>query len=240
ICHAEVKELSIATDEWPPYEFKTGVAGNESITGFSTEVIIAVMKTLNVGIKDRIKQYPWARAEQMVIKGDADLLYTAANNPEREKITYYAAEPLVSSSWSFFIRAEDAGKLKYDSFDDLKGQKIGVVRGYSYTKELWDFLRAANLADEVVSDDVNIKKLVGKRFNYIVMDSLNGLYLLKQMGLADKVVQLPKPLQVSNLYCVFSRNTIDKDFVDKFSAELKTFKATEEYKTIFDKYFGKK
>ncbi len=239
ICGAEEKKLNIVTDDWPPYEFKIGEPGSEQISGFSTDVIMAVLKKMNVGVNEPIKQYPWVRADKMVREGAADLLYTAANNEEREKETYYAYEPLVESSWSFFIRKEDEGKIKYDSLEDLKSHKIGVVRGYSYTPEFWDYVKKENSFEEVTTDDLNVKKLIGKRFNVIVMDYVNGLSLLRTMDAADKVIALPNPLQKISLHAVFSKKTIDKEFVDKFSAELKAFKATEEYKAIYEKYIGK-
>lgn len=239
ISGAEEKKLNIVTDEWSPYEFKAGESGNEYISGFSTEIIMAVLKKMNVPINNRIKQYPWVRADKMVREGDADLLYTAANSEEREKETHYVYEPLIESSWSFFIRKEDEGKIKYDSFEDLKGHKIGVVRGYAYTPEFWDYIKKENSFEEVNVDELNIKKLIGKRFNIIIMDYVNGLSLLKNMGLTDKIVVLPKPLKRISLYAVFSKKTIDKDFVDKFTAELKAFKATQDYKTIYEKYISK-
>lgn len=237
--YAEIKELTIATDDWPPYEFKVGEPGNEYISGFSTEVIQAVLKKMNIGIKGKITQYPWARGEKMVIDGEADMLFTAATSEKRAKITHYPTESLMESSWSFFIRKEDEGKLKYDSFDDLKGKRIGVVRAYSYTPELWAFMEAEKNYEEVVGDELNVKKLLAKRIDFIAMDFGNGAALLKKMGLADKVVVLKNPIKTASLYAIFSQKTIEKDFVDKFAAELKAFKATPEYKAIFDKYFGK-
>lgn len=235
---AEMK-LKIATDDWPPYEFKEGAPGNEKMSGFSTEVIEAVLKKMNVEISGRIEQYPWARGEKMVIDGDVDMLYTAATSEKREKITHYPTESLMESSWSFFIRKEDEATLKYDTFDDLKGKKIGVVRAYTYTPELWAFMEKEKNFDEVVSDELNVKKLMAKRIDFIAMDFGNGMALIKKMGLADKIVVLKNPIKSASLYAIFSQKTVDKDFVNKFSAELKTFKATPEYKAIFDKYFGK-
>ncbi len=237
--NAEIRELTIATDDWPPYEFKVGEPGNEYISGFSTEVIQAVLKKMNVGIKGKIEQYPWARGEKMVIDGSADMLYTAASSEKRAQITHYPSESLMESSWSFFIRKEDEGKLKYEGFDDLKGKKIGVVRAYTYTPELWAFMEKEKNFEEVVGDEINVKKLLAKRIDFIAMDFGNGMALLKKMGLADKVTVLKKPIQTASLYAIFSNKTVEKDFVDKFAAELKAFKATPEYKAIFDKYFGK-
>jgi polar amino acid transport system substrate-binding protein len=239
ICGAEDKKLNIVTDDWPPYEFKVGEAGNEYISGFSTEVILAVLKKMNVGINDRIKQYPWIRADKIVREGAADLLYTAANSEEREKETYYAYEPLIDSSWSFFVRKEDEGKIKYDSLEDFKGQKIGVVRGFAYPTEFWDYVKKENSFEEVTTDEFNVKKLIAKRFNIIIIDYINGLNEFRRLGVSDKIVALPKPLKKTSLYAVFSKNTVEKDFVDKFTAELKAFKTTKEYKDIYDKFIGK-
>lgn len=235
--NAEMK-LSIATDDWPPYEYMAGNPGNEYITGFSTEIIHGVLKKMNVGINGRIMQYPWARGEKMVIDGNVDMLYTAATSESRAKITHYPSESLMESSWSFFIRKEDSAKLKYDTFDDLKGKKIGVVRAYTYTPELWAFMKAEKNYDEVVGDEQNVKKLMAKRIDYVAMDFGNGLSLIKKMGLSDKIIVLKKPIKSSALFAIFSQKTVEKDFVEKFSAELKAYKLTKEYKSIFNKYFG--
>lgn len=236
ISGAEIK-LKIGTDEWPPYEFVTGLPGNECMSGFSTDVILAVMKKMNVVAAERIEQFPWARGEKMVIDGSLDMLYTAATSEKRAKIVHYPTESLVESAWSFFIRIEDSEKLKYDTFNDLKGKRIGVVRAYSYTPEFWAFIAAEKNYEEVAGDEQNVNKLMYKRIDYIVMDYGNGLYLINKMGLTGKIVPLKKPIANVSLYPIFSRNTVDKEFVDKFSEELKSFKTTQEYKSIYNKYF---
>jgi len=235
-CYSQT-EITIITDEWAPYEFKIGTEGNESITGFSTEVILSVLEQMGVKIKGKIRQYPWARCEVMIINGSADLLFTAASSPDREAKTYYCYEPLITGSWSFFIRKADEGKLKFDTLDDLKGQKIGVVRAFSYTPEFWEYVNKNSFPEEVVSDDLNLKKLNGNRFNYTIMNSLNGRYLIKQLGFKDDIIMLPKPLDSSDLFCVFSKNTINIDFVNEFAAALKRFKNTDLYTAIYTKYF---
>ncbi|WP_179953220.1 substrate-binding periplasmic protein [Desulfobotulus mexicanus] len=235
---ATARSLKVVTDEWPPYEFKAGQPGNEYVSGFATEVILAVLKNIGAEIDGRITQYPWARAERMVIDGTADLLYTATYSNQRAAITHYATESLMDSSWSFFIRKEDKGRINFNSFEDFRNKKIGVVRGYTYTPELWEFMRDAKNFEEVTNDDFNIQKLAAGRIDTTIMDYGNGLYLLQNMGLSDKIVPLEKPISVTALYVVFSKNTVEKDFVDRFSAELKKFKATEAYQEIFKKYFG--
>jgi polar amino acid transport system substrate-binding protein len=236
---AESRKMKIATDIWPPYEFQVGVPGNESMSGFSTEVILAVFKQMNIAIDGKISPYPWARAEAMIIDGSVDVLYTAAPSDKRALVTLYPSESLMESSWSFFIRKEDTARLKFDSLNDLKGKKVGVVRAYAYTPELWAFLEAEKNYEDVIKDDQNVNKLVANRVDYIAMDYGNGLALLKSMGLLDKVVALKNPIKPISLYAIFSKKTVDKAVVDEFSEKLKAFKKTKEYQVIFDKYFGK-
>jgi len=236
---ADNRKMKIAVDIWPPYQFQVGVAGNESMTGFSTDVILAVFKQMNIVVDGKISPYPWARAEAMVIDGSVDVLYTAASSDKRALITLYPSESLMESSWSFFVRKEDSGKLKFDSLSDLKGKKVGVVRAYAYTPELWAFLEAEKNYEDVIKDDQNVSKLVAGRVDYIAMDYGNGLALLKSMGLLDKVVALKNPIKPISLYAIFSKKTVDKALVDEFSEKLKAFKKTKEYQQIFDKYFGK-
>ena len=234
---AEVKSLSIGVDEWPPYEFKMGYSGNEHISGFSTEVVEAVLKKMGVAIAE-IRQYPWARAEKMLIDGYIDLLLTAATSEKRATLTYYPSESLVESAWVFYIRKQDEGKIVFNTLNDLKGKRIGVVRAYTYTPEFWDFVKAEKSFEEVPNDDINIRKLLANRLDVIIMDRGNGHALLKRLGASGQVLALKKPLMTMSLYSIFSRNSdVDKDFVDQYSSVLKTFKSTPEYRALFDKYF---
>jgi len=231
-------ELTVGTDEWPPYEYVEGAAGNDFVTGFSTEVILAVFNKMNIQVKDRISLFPWVRGEIMLLNGELDMLYSAGSNPDRAQIVHYPKESLMETSWSFFIRKKDEGKLKYESFDDLKGKKIGVVRGYYYSPEFLEFIRTEKNFEDVAYDDQNLKKLVHRRLDYIVMDKMNGLYLIKKMGLSGKVVAIKKPLNTVSIYAIFSKETVEKSFVDSFSAALGEFKTSFEYKLIYKKYFS--
>lgn len=231
------RKLLIGTDDWPPYEFLEGVKGNEYISGFSTEVILSVLCKMKTGINGRIEQFPWARGEKMVINGDIDMLYTAATSDERAKITHYPSESLIESAWSFFIRSEDARNIKYENFEDLKEKRIGVVRAYVYTPELWNFMKDNKNYEEVTGDEQNINKLKYKRVDVIVMDLWNGLYLIKKLGLEGKIIPLEKPIKKISLYAIFSKESLDRDYVDEFSKELKAFKQTSDYKALLRKYF---
>jgi polar amino acid transport system substrate-binding protein len=232
------QKINIATDNWPPYEFVEGVEGNQYISGFSTEVVMEVLKKMEVEISS-IKSFPWVRGEMMLISGEVDVLLSGVYSSKRAEDTFYPGESLVESSWAFFIRREDRGRLKYENLDDLKGHKIGIVRAYAYPKDFIDFIKKENNSEEVGENLNNLKKLLIGRIDYVVMDYNNGRYLLKKEGVEDKIILLPNRLSYSSLYAIFSKNSwIDQEFVDKFSLELVKFKKTLEYRKIYSKYLS--
>ena len=222
------QSLKIGTDDWPPYEFKQ----NGKITGYCTEIVEQVFDNMDVKVGE-LEIYTWARAEDYVFKGKIDVLYSSSKSDKREKYVHFPQEPLISSDWVMFIRKADKNKLKFNSLADLKGKKVGVVRDYSYTPEFWGFIKKEKNYDEASNDQTNFKKLVAKRFDYLVSEYAVGLSIAKDLGIDDQVIALTgTPIKSTGLYVMFSKKTIDKPFVNNFSKELKKFKTTSAFKTL--------
>jgi len=227
------KTIEIATDVWIPYENLS----NKEAPGFSTEVIRLVFSTL--GQKIEIKEYPWARAVSLIQDGQSAGLFTAFYSEERAGYAYFPEEPLTRDKWIFFIRKKDVGRLSFSSYEDLKGKRIGVLRGASVSKEFWDFANEQKNFETVTADDANFKKLVAGRLDYVVTTFANGMSIIKSSGLADDVVPLTqKSIQEDNVYLIFSKKATTPEFVSSFSNALKKAKQTDQYKEIYKKYFN--
>jgi len=117
--------------------------------------------------------------------------------------------------------------------EDLKKETIGVVRGYTYTKEFWDFLNR-NKYEEVTDDDSNFRKMVLGRINVLVAEEANGYMIAKNMNF--KVKPLGTPITTMGLYIIFNRKSVDANFMQSFTDKLKAFKKTPEYKALVQKY----
>ena len=126
--------------------------------------------------------------------------------------------------------------MAYNNFDDLKGHTIGIVRGFSYTVEFMNFIKKEKNYEEVTVGSQNFKKLMKKRVNYVATPKRVGYNHIRKLGIGDKCVALKKPFMINYLYVMFSKKTVSKEFVDKFSIALKEFKTTREYKEIVDKH----
>lgn len=79
---------------------------------------------------------------------------------------------------------------------------------------------------------------MNRRVDYIPLDLGNGLALVRKYEMRGKIVPLKdNHIKKAGLYAMFSQKTINSDFVEKFSAELASFKETPAYDKLFNEYF---
>lgn len=224
--------LRIGSTQFPPYIY---ALDNGKIGGVATEIVARVFQSMGIDYENKI--YPWVRALGMLTDGELHALYTIMKNKERAAVLYYPKEPILYSKWVFFIRRSDAGTLKFDSFDDLKGKKIGLVRDVKYTETLWEFVRREKNYELVSVNNLNLKKLVGNRVDYALCEYINGMVMAKELGIENEVVALTgNPVESTPLYIAFSPKKVDRKFADKFSDELIKFKSGGRYQEILEKY----
>jgi polar amino acid transport system substrate-binding protein len=222
--------------EFPPYVF-TGEDGK--IYGAAAEIVSEVLRKMNIQ-NFTMGTYPWTRTMKMITDGEVNALFTILKNKEREELFFFPDEPILFSKWVFFIRKADAGKLKYDSFEDLKGKRIGLVKDVKYTAELWDFVIMEKIYETVATEDLNIIKLVKNRVDYIATELGTGIYLAKKAGYENDIVPLSKnPILSAPIFIIFSPKLVKKEFVNNFSDELKKLKIEKKYSEILKKYLEK-
>lgn len=227
---AGAADLKVVCDEWPPYQ----IVENDAVTGFSTEIVTAVFASAGLSIEG-IKAYPWKRALYMLEKGEADALFSANRTPEREVVFRYPDESLFDSPWVFWAREDGKG---FRSLEDLKGRKVGVVNGYSYTPEFWAFLNQNGVADVANSDEQNFRKLEARRVDYVAAELGNGYHLLHQLKFKGIVPILDHPIKTDGLYVAFNPRGVPAETVARFGRELQAFKRSPAYEALRQKYLS--
>lgn len=224
--------LRLVTDQLLPFENLSDAAA----PGFSTEVVRHVFTAMGQDVS--FEELPWARALRMVFQGERDGVFTALRTEERERYCHFPSEPLLHEKWVFYVRASDAGRLKFSSFDDLVGHQIAVQRGAAVSPEFWDFVHRHGNFSETAGGDVNFRMLEAGRVDYIVISLSEAARLIASMGLDGKVVPLlSRSLKEDDMYVIFNKERVSPDLVDAFSRALRQFKQTDAFQAIVHKYF---
>lgn len=121
-----------------------------------------------LAIKFEIKNYPWNRAVLMA-NYEGDLIFGISITSEREK-TLHFSEPVFYNYIWLVTRSDSA--FPFSTLQDLKGKKIGIIRGSHYGDE-FDSQKNKLFT---VEDDVNayaprLKKLLTKRMDAMLFAS---------------------------------------------------------------------
>jgi len=231
---AQARDLIVIANPQAPLKFEEdGVP-----RGIDIEVIDAVFNRLGIPYQVEFIESD-ARIQQEARNGTADMLLVFSKNAEREQYLVYPNESYVDISWNLFVRAEDKGRIKYESLEDLQGLLIGITRDISYTDE---FLNSGLTFDVAAKNDLQIGKLLAGRFDAVPLNTISTLYELKEKGQLDKVYYLPKPLKSKPYYNVFTKASSYpgiEDLPSKYDAVVKELKADGTIDGIIAKYIGK-
>lgn len=232
---AQRASITLGTEDWPPFSYEE--KNNGQISGISTDIINATFKRMKVSIKDN-QVYPWIRAQEMLYEGTLDAVYTASINDERKRYSYFPSEPIITSNWVLFIKKSQKNKLHFNKLTDLKNKEIGLILGYNYPSDFKRYIAANSHIQEVPLEVQNIAKLIKDRYDYMPAILETTLYLAKNrprltaMDAYNNLYYFPTPLATTDFYLMFSKKTVSKEFVDRFSNALIEFKKTDEYSKI--------
>ncbi|MFH2100160.1 MAG: transporter substrate-binding domain-containing protein, partial [Pseudomonadota bacterium] len=225
--------LEIAGSPWPPYQMME----NGTVNGIGTEVIRRVLD--NLGMEHRFSLFPWKRCVMMYERGEVDAVYLISRTQDREAFLHFPKTPICTSTYVFFIRRQDLGRLKFGSYEDLVGQSVGVTSGYAYSESFWDGVKNRAQVQEASTDEQNFLKLANGRFGYFPCDLYVGAELLKTLGLKGRITFLPKPVVHKDYFLAFSKKSAYKDLpvlMEAFDEALHGFIQSEAYMDLMNRY----
>ncbi|OAJ34136.1 substrate-binding periplasmic protein [Piscirickettsia salmonis] len=115
------EQMTVMTEEWPPYNYTK----SNKLTGFSTEIVRAIMKRLGVDYK--IHVYPGARGELYAKTKPNHLLFSIFRTPARESL-YKWIGPLASEN-IYFFKMKDKN-IKATTFDEIINMNYTVMANH--------------------------------------------------------------------------------------------------------------
>jgi len=225
--------VTCVTEENRPVNFLE----NGKVTGFSTEVVQAILKEIEVEASFHIM--PWARAYATALHGENVLIYSIIRTPEREHLfKWIGVVTPPDSSYLFALRGREP---KIGSLRDALNYKIGTVNGdvretYLESK---GFVKGLQLHGNALPATTYEKLKLG-RVDLWAMSDMVAAEIVRRDG-GDPARALVRVLQLSELgssgsYLAFGPNT-DEALVQRFRRGLEAVKANGTFAALQKKWF---
>lgn len=225
--------ITCVTEENRPVNFLE----NGKVTGFSTEVIEAVLKEIDVQCDFQLM--PWARAYTTAMHSENVLIFSILRTPEREQLFKWVG--VVSPPDSSYLFALRERNLKISSLSDALKYKIGTINGDAREQflESKGFVKGLQLHSNALPKTTYEKLKLG-RVDLWAMSEIVALDLVRREG-GDPEHVLVRALHLNEMgnggsYMAFGPKS-DEQLVERFRRGLETVKARGIFTTLYKKWF---
>lgn len=202
--------------------------------GFLAEIVKKAVT--NEGYIPRLTFTDWDTALDKVRSGYYDALLGAYKTDERARWFYFSLP--IAKSVSVLFKHKDA-HIVYDGVQDLKGYRIGVVRGYAISNAFDE----ATFLNKVYVDTPaeGFKSLYNKEIDLMAGYKTDDLYRLQHIiekdvpGISEQIVVVEPELKSTAMYVALSKksknaeqklvnlnNALRKMFLDGTYKEIQT------------------
>jgi polar amino acid transport system substrate-binding protein len=236
--NSQACQLRSVWEPYPPYQY---LNEKDQLRGLDIELLEAVAKAANCHVT--FQALPWKRGLALLSKGLIDVGSGASKTKERSEYAHFS-DPYRIEAMSVYVQREPFRPIQFNNLNQLASSSahVGIVIGYSYGDE-FNKLRAANAfkgkVSEVLSDSLNIHKLLASRIDVILIEQFGGTQLIEQIPKNHKLIKRhPLKVKTGDIYFLFSKVTISKAKLKQFNQALEHIKESGQYQSIVDKYIA--
>jgi len=230
------KVVYLTSLEWHPYSGKKLLSQGAS-------VLVAYEAFKAMGYELKVDFFPWQRAVYTARTDDRYAGYFPEYYAKEIGKDFIFSDPIGSGPIGFVERKDSP--VQWDSINDLKKYKVGIVAGYVNTEEFDKMVKRKEIiAETVVDDRTNIKMVAAKRMPIAIIDKYVLQYMLDNdpalYSIKNEVRFNSKTLEMKTLYVCFKKNDKYKKIADIFNKGLKKINADKIMKDYFDKQLKKR
>ncbi len=222
------EEILINVDEaHPPFMYSKGGRA----AGIYPALIETAFKRMQVPI--RLEPRPWARAVQEIDKAAAGLAGVYQNSERLGKWAF--SQPLLVER--IIVYSHHSRPMAFTTIDDLRGKRVGVMRGWSYGNS-FDSARKSGLfqIEEVGSDIQNFQKIEMGRIDVFLAIPESVTTLLSHYTSIDHSAT---PLAEAPAFLAFAKAANRQGLLDQFNLAIKEMRESGEFQRIINREFGR-
>jgi polar amino acid transport system substrate-binding protein len=217
--------IRITNGEWEPflseYSYEYGLASHIISKSFKIE-----------GIKVKWGFFPWKRSHEIAKLGLWDASATWTPTEERKK-DFWISDTVINISYVFFYL-----KGNNLSWKNLKGRVVGLSRGYTYGREIKEFIEANELlVDITTKDEQNYQRLLNGRIDLFPNEPIVGYAQIRHTFThedADRFTHYPKAFDNTTSNLIISKKCKNGQFLlNKFNSGLNKLKKSGQYDQMF-------
>ncbi|OGV55136.1 MAG: hypothetical protein A2X49_15580 [Lentisphaerae bacterium GWF2_52_8] len=228
----------LAHEDWPPYSY----LDKDVPSGKSVALVSEIFR--RIGIPVEFKCYPFSRALMLLQKGQADAVVDVSYATDRESLLFYTEaqrkandcmkDALWLSEYVLFAKRTETKSLKFNSLQELidKKSSIGVNKGYSYTKCLFD---AGIKLREYATPELAFNALASGETDFYLLEKNIGIETVQKMGLQEEIAPVDGVVFSKPYMLVFARASQYpglKRIMEAFYSELHNMRASGELANI--------
>lgn len=219
-------EVDIAVAEYPPFAMEQGEQ-----QGVIAQVVKQAFAQSGINVNYHFSG--WLEVEEAVDnEKHLSIMWNKSNARERK---WLFSKRLYRTK--VVVLATKESRIYWDRIDQLRRYDLGLQRGQSYGDEFDNYRQYLNVT-ESISDYVNLKKLMARTFDGIVVEALEGRYLLSYFPEKQRasVEFIESPIIDSkNNYLVCAKSYSKCfNYINAFNQGLLQLQQTGEYQKIIN------
>jgi polar amino acid transport system substrate-binding protein len=217
---------------WPPYQ----IASEDGPKGIDIEIVQAIAEEM--GCEVGYRQMPWTRLLNSIESGDVDFAVQANYSPDRAAFAYYsdAYLPYVTK-----LIVPNGERTRYDDLEAFleAGNRLGVMQGYRYSKEVDALLADASYAGQVFEGyhlDAHMEPLVRGRLDGVIAEKYVFLQEARQAAVLDSVTVTDVTVSRAPTYGIFSKKSTSAELVEAFNSAMAKVRERGTFEKILARY----
>ncbi|KZN43521.1 hypothetical protein N474_08095 [Pseudoalteromonas luteoviolacea CPMOR-2] len=123
------KVVHVAVDHAPPY---SRLSDDSRSQGLILDILRYAQLTSEKKYKINAVPCPFSRCVRLLSKGKVDVMGGLIKTPERQKIMSFVEPPYMVLSSSFVFYGTESSGIEVNSYEDLQGKRIAVMRGGAF------------------------------------------------------------------------------------------------------------
>lgn len=224
--------LVLVSFDYPPF---MEVQPGQPPTGMMVELVTTIFARMDQPID--MQFYPLARSLSLIDTPRADGFFTIKKNEEREQKYLFPREPLLTQDFVIFVRA--GSRMAFQgNVSELAEVRLGVVNKVSYGA-IFDGAAARgglHRLEVAQTYEANFRKLLAGRMDALVSSRVMGAAVLKRLNALDKAKVIGPPIETTQSYLIFNRNTVAPEVVTAFDQTLSNMRKDGSLRRMRDKY----